>query len=142
MVDLLKDLQGVDVIVDDVLVYGATRQEHDERLNKVLQQIKEAGLKLNEGKCQFARSELEYFGHIISKDGVKPTQERVWALPEMDPPEDVTELRRKIGMLNFLGKYLPHLSTVMGPMTALLEADTAWYWGLDQQKHSIQWRRC
>ena len=132
--DLLKDLEGVDVIVDNVLVYGATRQEHDERLNKVLQRIKEAGLKLNEGKCEFARSELEYFGHIISKDGVKPTQERVRALREMDPPEDVTELRRKIGMFNFLGKYLPHLSTVMGPMTALLIADTAWYWGMDQQK--------
>ena len=134
MVDLLKDLEGVDVIVDDVLMYGATRQEHDERLNKVLQRIKEAGLKLNEGKCEFARSELEYFGHIISKDGVKPTQERVRALREMDPPEDVTELRRKIRMFNFLGKYLPHLSTVMGPMTALLKADTAWYWGMDQQK--------
>lgn len=68
---LLKGLEGTVVVMDDILVYGADREEHNRRLDAVLRTIKASGLKLNRAKCRFRQTELKFFGHIISADGVK-----------------------------------------------------------------------
>ena len=96
--------------------------------------IKDSGLKLNKSKCVFRVDEIKYFGHTISESGVSPDPDKVKAIIELKPHGNVTELRRVLGMINYLGRYLPNLSTVMKPMTDLLKSDTSWLWGIDQQQ--------
>ena len=72
MSTLLEGLDGVEVIMDDILVHGQKREEHDVRLNAVLRIINDSGLKLNRNKCVFRKTELTYFGHLIGGDGIKP----------------------------------------------------------------------
>ena len=55
----------------DVIIYGKNKTEHDEHLLKVLQKIRENGIKLNLKKCGFGVSEINYLGHILSEDGIK-----------------------------------------------------------------------
>ena len=66
----LDGLDGVEVIMDDILVHGRNMEEHYARLNADLRKINNSGLKLNPKKCVFRKSELTYFGHLIGGDGI------------------------------------------------------------------------
>ena len=98
MSTLLEGLDGVEVIMDDILVHGRNREEHDARLNAVLMITNESGLKFNRKKCVFRKTELTYFGHLIGDDGIKPDPERVEALLELSRPNNVSELRTVLGI--------------------------------------------
>lgn len=80
MTDLLKGLEGTVVVMDDILVYRSTKEEHDRHLDAVLRTVKASGLKLNRAKCHFRKTELQFFGHIISADAVKPDESKVEAI--------------------------------------------------------------
>ncbi|PIK50415.1 hypothetical protein BSL78_12654 [Apostichopus japonicus] len=76
MTELFDDLTGVEVIMDDILVWGSNEQEHDMRLEQVLQRCRDKKLKLNLDKCKFKVDEVPYIGHILTSDGVKPILRR------------------------------------------------------------------
>ena len=79
------------------------------------------------------RNKLTYFGHVLSAVGVSPDPEKVKAITELQAPTNVPELRRLIRIINYLGRFIPNLASVMRPMSELLKSDTAWTWGLAQQ---------
>ena len=72
MEELLEGLRGVECYQDDIIVHGRTVEEHNSVLQTVLQRIKESGLKLNQQKCLFSQSELEFLGHKIGREGTSP----------------------------------------------------------------------
>ena len=109
-------------------------QEHDKHLREVMHTLRERGLRLNLSKCRFRKRELEFLGHVFTKDSMKPHGAKVQAILDLAPPTDVTELRQIMGTVNFLGKYVPHLSSVAKPITDLLCKDRAWTWDSPQQQ--------
>lgn len=74
------------MIVDDILVWGENEQQHDERLEKVMQRIRERNIKLNPEKCTFKAKEVSYMGHLLTADGLKPDPEKVAAIKNMHRP--------------------------------------------------------
>ena len=97
-----------------------------------MEKLNSAGIKLNKEKCQFHQQEIDFLGFVIDKDGVKADLRKTEAILEMPDPTDVAELRRFLGMVNYLGRYLHNLSSVLQPLTELLEKDRAWTWGPPQ----------
>jgi hypothetical protein len=134
MAEMLGGHEGCEVIMDDIIIYGKTRAEHDQRLAAVLKTIKESGLKLNKAKCHFHKTELRYFGHIVGKDGIKPNPEKVEAVKNLKTPSNVSELKTVLGMINYLCRFTDKLSHLTKPMSDLLRADTAWHWGPEQEE--------
>ena len=63
----LQGIEGVHNISDDIIVHGATHDQHDERLRKVMMRVRECGLTLNLEKCQFSMSQLTFVGHVLSR---------------------------------------------------------------------------
>ncbi|XP_030578829.1 uncharacterized protein K02A2.6-like [Archocentrus centrarchus] len=131
---LLNDHKGVVVVMDDILVYGATKEDHDNCLNAVLKTVKDSGLKLNKAKCHFSKSETRYFGHIISAEGIKPDPTKVEAITRMQSPTNVEELRQVLGLINYVGGFLPGLSTKLHPITSLLRKENKWVWDEPQEQ--------
>lgn len=113
------DIEGVQNISDDIVVYGRDRQEHDQRLKKVLARIREKGLILNRQKCQIGLGEIEFMGHMISTQGIGPTKERVRAIVNATPPKTSSEVRSFLGLVNFSGRYIPNLATISEPLRRL-----------------------
>jgi hypothetical protein len=134
MSTLLKDLKGLVVVMNDILVYGATTEEHDRSLNAVLRTVKDSGLKLNRAKCHFGKSEIQYFGHLISADGLRPGPSKVKAVTQMASPTSVEELRQVLGLINYVGRFLPDLSTKLHPITDLLKRENDWVWSEAQER--------
>ena len=141
MSSLLEGLSGVEVIMDDILVHGRDLEEHDACLTAVIRRIDASGLKLNPNKCVLRQSELRYFGHIITENGVKPDPARVKALLELSPPNNISELRTVLGMFQYLAKFAYNMSAVMKPMTDLLRADVCWSWDHAQQSSFDETKR-
>ena len=121
--DILTNEEGYEAIMDDITVFARSPEEHDENLNRTLQVIKES--ELNKEKCEINKESLTYFGHVFSADGLSPDPEKVKAVTELQAPTNVPELRRVIGMINYLGRFVPNLATIMQPMTDLFKSNRA-----------------
>ena len=92
MAQVLSGLSGVVYYIDDILVTGRTREEHTANLQAVLQRIREHGLRLKKSKCQFFTKKMEFLGHNISPEGVKPTKSHVKGILEAPAPTNKQEL--------------------------------------------------
>ena len=134
MTEMLRNLQGVEVRIDDILIHGKTHEEHDKNLEDILRRISESGLKLNYEKCEFRKTKIEYFGHVVTPEGILPSQQRIEAIKSMKSPTNVKELRRIVGMINYLGRFIPNLASIIQPMTDLLKSSNAWYWDSKQEE--------
>ena len=66
--------------LDDIIVFGSTMQEHNKNLVTLFDRLRQTGLKLQPDKCEYLRPELEYLGHVITADGVKPNQNKIKAV--------------------------------------------------------------
>ncbi|KAK7938626.1 hypothetical protein WMY93_001952 [Mugilogobius chulae] len=99
-----EGLRGVAAIVDDILVFGKTKQEHDENLRAMLQRTRERGLKLNPDKCKICVQEVSYFGHKLSNKGISPDPQKLKAIQDMPPPQSKSELETVLGMINYLAR--------------------------------------
>ena len=133
MKEALEGLDGCEAIMDDTIIYGKTEEEHDKNLEAVLTRLEKRGLKLNREKCRFKKTEVKFFGHIISEHGIRPDPEKVKAIVEMPPPNTLTELRTMCGMFNYLSKFVPNMASELKPITDLMKKDTVWAWGPDQK---------
>ena len=106
----LEEFDGVTVYMNDIIVWGSAVEEHDERLMKALERLSEVGPVFNALKCVFRQTEIEYLGEAVTQDGVKPDPNNIQAITEMPTPRDVLELQRVLGMVTYLGIFIPNLS--------------------------------
>jgi len=134
--DVLKDLDGVVCYQDDVLIHAATRDLHEQRVNAVLDRIQQVGMKLNKDKCVFGATQIEFLGHCISGDGVRPDPSKIKAITELPTPTPDT-LKSVLGMINYLGQFVPNLQSVLKPINDLLKSDVEFIWG-DAQETAFQ----
>ncbi len=132
--NLLQGIPDVCVYLDDILITGPTDDAHLETLDKVLKRLDEAGVRLKQSKCEFMLPSVEYLGHRISASGLQPTDSKVKALKEAPVPTNTTQLKSFLGLLNYYGKFVPNLSTVLAPLHRLLEKRAAWTWNTEQQQ--------
>ena len=119
--DLLSGLPGVVVYIDDVLVYGRNRAEHDARLASVLERLKAANLCLNWGKCRTRLTCVKYLGHVLTKQGVQPDTCKLQAISELSEPTCLADVQRFLGMVTYLGKFVPQLSQVTEPLRSIVK---------------------
>ena len=134
MVEILSGLEGVVTLLDDSLIFAETEEEHDVRLEKVLKRLNEHGVTLNEKKCEFKVQETKFLGYKISREGIAPDEEKVKAVLELPNPQNSTEVRRFLGMVNYYIKFLPKLAQLSQPLRELLKKCNSWIWGPDQQE--------
>ena len=134
MSNVLSGVKGSLCLIDDVLVFGKTQGEHDQRLADALKRIQSAGVTLNKDKCVFSTSTLTFLGHVLDKDGISADPEKTSAIRMMDQPNNVSELRRFMGMLNQMGKFSPNLASITQPLRELLSTKSTWTWGPAQDE--------
>jgi len=135
---ILEGLKGAVCQMDDVLVFGSKQAEHDQRLIATLERIKAAGVTLNRDKCKFSVSVVNFLGHAVNKEGIKADPEKTSAVVEMKPPQNISELRRFMGMANQLGKFSCNLADITHPLRGSLSSKTAWLWGPEQESAFTQ----
>ena len=138
---VLADCEGTRNIADDIVVFGSTVEEHDRRLDAVLRRLMQAGLTLNKDKCRFRLTELVFMGHRLSRKGVTAADDKVAAVLKAREPSSPAEVRSFLGLVNFLGRFIPDLSTVAAPLRELTRSTAEWRWGEPQRNAFVTLKR-
>lgn len=122
------DLQNVAVYIDDIILWGKTKDEHDIILKKVLDIARQNNVKFNLTKCKFGVSQIMFMGHVITADGISIDSDRVKAIREFPEPKCKKDLQRLLGVVNYLSKYIPNFSEQTKPLRDLLKKETHFAW--------------
>ena len=122
------------IITNDVMIHGNTDEEHDHNLIQVLNKCHEIGLKLNPDKCKFGKSEVTFYGNVVSDQGFKPDPHKVDAIVRMPAPTDKTELSSFLGMVNYLAPYIPKLSDCTAVLRQLNKKNADFTWNIAYEK--------
>ena len=125
--------EALDGLPGVVCIHGKDLEEHDRNLIAFMERCRDNGIKLNREKLQLRMSEMTFMGHRITKDGLQSDPEKVKAIAKMAAPMNVEELRRYLGMVNYLNKFTPHMTDVIYPLRNLTKHDVAWTWSDSQQ---------
>ena len=122
------------VYLDDVLIIGKNFAEHFTNMRKVFDRFRLANLKLKPTKCSLAGTEVTYLGYMISRTGISADPQKVEAVQNFPPPDDLTSLRSFLGLASYYPRFVPGFSTIAGPLYLLLQKNTNFLWGQTQQE--------
>ncbi len=125
---LFQHLPFVIVYVDDILVMSNSAEEHMDHLRQVFGILKKHQLGTRLAKCTFFATELEYLGHVITRTGYHPSQRSVTKALQMRRPIGKTEVGRYLGMINWLGRFIPNLAQATAAIAHQKKKNVKWHW--------------
>lgn len=121
------------VYLDDILVFSKTESEHLEHLRKALTLLREHQLYAKLSKCDFGKTEVEFLGHILGKDGLRVDPKKTAAVRDWQVPKNVGEVRSFLGLANYFRKFIRAYSNMVAPLTNLTRKDTLFAWSASCQ---------
>ena len=125
------------VRVDDILIGGTSKSDVLTNLRLALQVVKESGLRLKREKCKFLATEIVYLGFLINAEGISPVKSKLEPIMKLPRPQNVTQLKSFLGMINYYHRHLPNLADNLEPLHRLLRKGYTWKWG-DAQEASFK----
>lgn len=130
---LLRDIPGVSVFIDDIRVTGENDAQHIERLTEVLSRLNKHNMRVNLTKSEFMKERIEYCGYVIDRKGIRKVQRKVDAITKMKIPSNRDEVRAFLGLINYYGRFLSNLSTILYPINQLLKDTVSFDWSKECQ---------
>ena len=88
----------------------------------------------NEPKCHFGQTQIAFYGYRFDQEGLKSTPEKVQAIHECEPLGSKTEVRRFLGMIGYLSKFIPRYVSLTKPLRDLTRTETKFHWGPTEDK--------
>ena len=115
-------------IYDDIVFYGTCEVDHNTNLMNLLNVAQLEGLVLNSKKLELKQPRVSFFGAEYSAYGMHPCPKKVQGIIEMTLPIDKQQLANFIGMVTYMGNFIPHLSHHTEPLRAMLKQDAVYHW--------------
>lgn len=122
MNNILRNLIGKCCLVymDDIIVYSTSLQEHLENLTKIFSILENVNLKIQLGKSQFMKKQVNFLGHLVTDEGVKPDPEKIKVIQNWPTPRNPKELKGFLGLLGYYRKFIRDFAKITKPLTAQL----------------------
>lgn len=120
--------------IDDILIFGQTKELLQQRVEAVLAKFREYNVILNKDKCIFEAEEIEFLGHKLSARGITTVHDKVEAIKRFRQPATADEVRSFLGLVNYMGKFIPDLATLSAPLRILTKKDEKFNWTTTQDK--------
>ena len=130
---IIDQCDGVRGISDDIIVFGATGEEHDQHLRHFLHIAMKEGLRFNSSKCVIKVQLMSFFGRLYTSHGLLADPKKIEDITLMPVPQDKPDLQRFLGMVNFIAPHLPNLSQLTAPFRDLPKKTSIWQWDADHQ---------
>jgi hypothetical protein len=116
------------IYLDDIVVFGRTFEEHLQRVEQVLERVQQAGLKLKPEKCQLLQTEVNFLGHVISEDGIKPNPANIAKIVQWPVPTTVTQVRQILGMGSYYRRFVKDFAKLTRPLVELTRKGQEFKW--------------
>lgn len=122
------------VYLDDIIVGGKTYEEHRHNLERVLELLLKAQLKVNWDKSKFLMSKVKYLGFIVGDGKITVDPEKVAAVRDFAIPRDKKDIRAFLGLVGYYRRQIPMMATKAEPLNKMLRKEAKWHWGSEQQE--------
>ena len=119
---------------DDILLGGGDQTEHREVLKTVLKRARDHGITFNREKCPFGVEQIQFFGHVFTKGGLKPSPDKVRAVKECGVPESKEAVRSFLGMTGYLDNFIQNYAAIAAPLYQLTRKETKFHWGKQEDE--------
>lgn len=139
---ILAGLDGVVNAFDDILIWGENQTEHDARVDKAMQRLNEFRVLLNDKKCIFGAERVPFLGHILSAKGVEASYNKIEAIRNFIAPSNAEQVRSFLGLVTYLGQYIPNLASLSFELRTLLKKDAIFEWSFKQQLAFEKLKEC
>ena len=124
----LAGLPKTSKVVDDILAYDSDYASHLQHVIQILQRCDSHGITLNPAKVTFAAETLDFCGYVISPGGYTADRRKVQAIEDFPIPENLTDLRSFMGLVNQLGAFSTETARAAEPLRDLLRPRNLWSW--------------
>ena len=121
----------VSVYLDDVIVFSETFTDHIKHLEAVFDHLKEAGLMLNPKKCRIVCNEVEYLGHVVTLQGLKPNNRNLDAVKNFPPPVNLRQLQQFLGLTSYYRRFVPDYAKIAYPLHILTRKGALFRWSAE-----------
>ncbi|CAF3381404.1 unnamed protein product, partial [Rotaria sp. Silwood2] len=120
MTETLKSCRQFSLVyLDDIIVFSKSFSDHLDHLQSVLSALQQKNLILNPPKCELAVPQINYLGHTINKNSIKPMNEKIEAILRIKEPRTLPQANRFLGSLGWYRKFLPKFAEVAAPIHAV-----------------------
>ena len=123
----------IECYVDDMIAKSQTEEGHLVDLAKLFDRLRQFRLRLNPNKCTFGVRSGKLLGFIVSEKGIEVDPAKVKAIREMPEPRTEKEVRGFLGRLNYISRFISHLTATCEPIFKLLRKDQTVRWNNDCQ---------
>lgn len=124
----LDDLSNYQKVMDDVILYDETFEDHYRNVRKYLERCRKNSITLNEKKFVFAQTSVDFVGYKVNREGTAADTKKVQAIQEFATPTTLTELKSFLGLANQLGHFTNELSSAISPLRDLLKTKNVFIW--------------
>jgi len=118
---VLECMNNAVAYVDDIIVFSNSPEEHLKHLDELFARLKKFGIIINSTKSKFGISELQFLGHLVTAEGIKPLPDKVEAIKKYPIPLHIKQLRTYLGMINFYHRFVNNLASCLGPLNEYLK---------------------
>eukprot|EP00917_Polyrhabdina_sp_WS-2016_P020318 GHVP01043502.1.p1 GENE.GHVP01043502.1~~GHVP01043502.1.p1 ORF type:complete len:431 (-),score=58.11 GHVP01043502.1:259-1551(-) len=129
-----RDLPHACVFIDDILIFSETFGDHLKHIEDVLRRLKKSQLTVQLEKFSFGCRTVQYLGHQIDEEGIRPQTGKIEAIQQLAAPTNVKELRSVLGSFGFYRDHIPHFADMSESLTALLKKREEWKWDIVQSE--------
>lgn len=120
--------------IDDMIVAGDDEKDHKMQLFKTLERLQDYGFKLRLDKCKFGKSSVDFCGHTIDSQSIRPHPGKLNTIQELPMPSNIQQTRAFLGAVNYYGKFIKNMKELRGPLDQLLKKNAKFEWKLEHSK--------
>ena len=122
------------VYIDDLIIFSRTFDEHITHLEQVFKRLREANVRLKPSKCHFVKPQVEYLGHVVSKDGLSPNPDKIKAVRDFPIPTNTTGVKAFLGLCNYYRRFIKGFAQIAAPLNRLTSKNVPFQWTNDCQQ--------
>ena len=132
--EVLTDCNFAMGYLDYIIIFSKTEEEHLKHLETIFNRLREAGLKLKLQKCSFFKKHIQYLGHLISDEGIKPLLKKLESIAKMPIPKNAKQVKQFLGLVGYYRKFVPRFADISRILTKLTCKDQEFKWTLECDK--------
>ena len=138
MESVLRDIEDLEVYIDDIAIFGQDFDSHLSVLRQVLARLQEKGFIVNPRKCEWCIQETDFLGHWLTPEGVRPYHKKIKAILTMQEPKNIKQLRAFLGLVTYYRDMWPRRSHILAPLTDLLRTPKTYKWEPKHRKAFVE----
>ncbi len=113
--------KGLHVCLNDLIVVSKELVSHLQQLSLIFQNLTQAGLKVKLTKCEFLKSRIEFFGHLVDGDSIHTADSKITAVKNFPTPKSVENVRSCLGLAGYYRAFVKNFASIASPLACLLK---------------------